>query len=135
MYDIDDDSIISTKDVLPALRALGYNPNTVIFDKIREIDMESEDDEGRLKYDDFLELVCQQIRYSFSKEDMLEDFKIIDINNDGEITRTELRNYLESLQLSLSDDEIDEIVSKADLNNDGSVDYNEFIFLMTRPDE
>lgn len=132
MYDKDNDGIITTKDAKPAMRALGHNPNSVVLEKIKEIEIESEDadGEGKLKYHDFLDLVCQQIRYSFTAEDFLEDFKAIDVNNDGTISKLELRNYLESLGMPFSDREIDEIVDDADLNNDGTIDYNEFVIMM-----
>lgn len=130
LYDDDKDGIITTKQVKPAMRALGYNPNSVVLEKIKAIDIESEDGEGRLKYEDFLNLVCQQIRYSFTSEDMFKDFQDIDVNNDGKITKLELRDYLKTLQMPFSDEEIDEIVFEADLNNDGLIDYKEFVIMM-----
>lgn len=130
MYDDDNDGIISTKELKPALRALGYNPNSVVLDKIKAIDDESEDGEGRLEYEDFLNLVCQQIRYSFTSKDMLEDFEAIDVNKDGKISQLELRNYLDSLRMPFSVEEIDEIVYTADLDNDGTIDYKEFVIMM-----
>lgn len=82
MYDDDNDGIITIKELKPVLRALGYKPNSIVSDKIREIDIEREDEEGRLNCDDFLNLVCQQFRYTSKSEDMLEDFEAIDANKD-----------------------------------------------------
>lgn len=136
LFDDDKDGIITTKEVKPAMRALGYNPNSVILDKIKAIDIGREDGDGSLNYEDFLNLVCQQIRYSFSSEDMFKDFEEIDVNNDGKITKLELRRYLENLGMPFSDEEIDGIVFEADLNNDGFIDYKEFVRMMCpdRPD-
>lgn len=130
MYDEDNDGIITTKQLVPALRALGYNPSSVVLDKIKEMDADGEEGEGRVEYAGLLEIVCQQIHYSFTSEDMLKDFEEIDVNKDGKISKLELRNYLESLHLPFSGEEIDEIVYKADLNNDGTIDYTEFVIMM-----
>jgi len=134
MYDADSDAMLTTKELIPALRALGYNPNAVVLEKIAEMDMESADGAAKLDYDAFLGFVAAQLRYAFTSNDMLRDFKAIDVNNDGHITKLELRTYLEKLKVPFSDDEIDEIVNGADLNNDGVIDYSEFILMMC-PDE
>lgn len=130
MHDEDMDGVISTQVVVSALRAFGYRPNKPVMDKIKQLDMENEDGIGKLKYDNFLDLVCQQIRYSFTSEDLLEDLKAIDVNDDGKISKEELRKYLESLQIPFSDEELDEIVNDADLDNDSAIDYREFVIMM-----
>lgn len=122
LYDDDNDGIITTDDLVRTMRALGYNPNSVILDRIKTIDAVSEDA--------FIDLVCQQIRYSFTRDDILEDFMVIDVNGDGRITSQELRHYLESLQLPFSEEEIEGIVDEADLNNDGTIDYKELLTML-----
>lgn len=130
MYDTDRDGAITTSELIPALRALGYNSNQVIVERIREMDLESNDGVGKLSFDDFLDFVVTYLRYTFTMDDMLEDFKHIDVDNDGTITSSELKTYLENLKIPLSDDEIQEIVNSADLNGDGSIDYKEFVTMM-----
>lgn len=134
MHDSDNDGVISTKEAQSALRAFGHRPNKVALDKIKQIDLKAEDGEGKLKYDDFLDLVCQQIHSSFKKEDMLEDLKAIDVNDAGKITKADLRKYLESLEIPFSDEEIEEIVNEADLNNDNAIDYKKFVITMCSDD-
>lgn len=134
MHDEDKRGIITTTRARYALKALGHNPNEMILEKMKAIAIESEDGEGKLSFENFLDLVCQQIRYSFTDEDMIEDFKTIDKDEDGKISKFELRSYLENLKIPFSSDEIDEIVHDADHNKDGCIDYSEFIIMM-RPDE
>lgn len=131
MYDRDADNTITTTELIPALRALGYNTNQVISEKIKEMDLESDDGVGKLSFDDFLNFIVMHIRYSFTSTDMMEDFKLIDVNNDGKITKSELKGYLERLKIPFSDEELDEIVNTADLDNDGSIDYKEFVIMMS----
>jgi Ca2+-binding EF-hand superfamily protein len=130
LYMNEKDNTITTSELVSALRALGYNSNQVILDKIKEMDIEKEDGVSKLKFQDFLNFVVTYIRYAFSMEDMLSDFKLIDADNDGKITRIELQSYLESLKIPFSDEEIAEIVEEADLNNDGHIDYKEVVIMM-----
>lgn len=69
MYDDDKDGIITTKEVKPAMRAFGYNPNSVVSEKIKAKG-KSEDVEGRLNYQ-------EQIRYSFQSKNMYKDLKTL----------------------------------------------------------
>lgn len=135
MYDKDGDNMITTVELTPALRALGYNSNQVIVERITEMNRESSDGVGKVSFEDFLDVVVMYLRYTFTMNDMLEDFKLIDVDNDGKITKTELKSYLESLQVHLSHEEIEEIVNAADLDNDGSIDYMEFVIMMSPKDE
>lgn len=131
MYDKDADSAITTTELIPALRALGYNSNQVILEKINEKDLESDDGSAKLSFEDFLDFIVMHIRYAFTSEDMMADFQLIDVDNDGKITKSELKGYLETLKIPFCDEEVDEIVNAADLNNDGSIDYKEFVIMMS----
>lgn len=131
MYDKDGDNMITTAEIIPAMRALGYNSNQVIVERIREMDLESPNGVGKLSFDDFLDIVVTHLRYTFTMNDMIEDFKDIDVDNDGKITKSELKTYFESLKIQFSDDEIEDIVNSADLNNDGIIDYKEFLIMMS----
>lgn len=135
MYDSDEDEIITTTQLVPALRALGYKTNRIIIEKIRKKNLESEDGIGKLKFEDFVKFVITYIRYAFSKDDMIADLRLIDVNNDGSITKLELQNYLKRLTIPLSNDEIEDAVNATDLNNDGKIDYNEFAAMMCPHDK
>ncbi|KAK4781273.1 hypothetical protein SAY87_017379 [Trapa incisa] len=57
-------------------------------------------------------------------------FSTFDRNGDGFITRQELRDSLRGIRIFLSDDEVDQIVSRSDLNGDGLIDFEEFCKLL-----
>lgn len=130
MFDTDNDDFINTKELLPAMRAVGYNPNSVILDLIKEKDIDSDDGIAKLNFDEFVRTVCQQIRYSYTSDDIIEDFKLIDTDGDGKISKPELQTYLYNLKMPYSDEEIEEMVNEADLDNDGTINYQEFILMM-----
>ncbi|OMJ82999.1 hypothetical protein SteCoe_16147 [Stentor coeruleus] len=66
---------------------------------------------------------------SFSTtEDLLHDqFKKIDINNDGFITSEELKNILLYGEERLTEEEADSIIKEFDKNEDGKVSIKEFL--------
>lgn len=130
MFDTDKDEFLNTKELLPAMRAVGYNPNSVILDLIKEKDVDSEDGIAKINFDEFVRIVCQQIRYTYTSDDIIEDFKMIDTNGDGNISKSELQTYLSSLNMPYLDEEIEEMVNEADLDNDGTINYQEFILMM-----
>lgn len=130
MFDTDNDEFINTKELLPAMRAVGFNPNSVILDLIKEKDVDSEDGIAKLNFDEFVRIICQQVRYTYTSDDIIEDFKLIDKDGDGKISKSELQTYLYSLNMPYSDEEIEEMVDEADLDNDGTINYQEFIFMM-----
>jgi Ca2+-binding EF-hand superfamily protein len=130
MFDIDKDGKLTTKELVQALRALGQNPNSVIRERITDLDVDSEDGLGRLNYSQFLRFYVANVRYSFKSSDIVKDFALIDADNDGKITKLELKNYLESLKIPFTTSELDEMVNAADLNHDGVIDYQEFITMM-----
>lgn len=59
-----------------------------------------------------------------------EAFSIYDTNNDGFITKDELRHMLETLGDHPSEEQIDRMMKDADLNGDGKISLEEFISLM-----
>ena len=45
----------------------------------------------------------------------------MDTDGDGIVTRKELQDYLKSLKIQFTDEEIDEMVNEADIDNDGEI--------------
>lgn len=57
-------------------------------------------------------------------------FATFDKNGDGFITRQELRESLKGMRILMTDEELDELVSKSDDNGDGLIDFDEFCNLL-----
>ncbi|GLT50040.1 hypothetical protein SLA2020_235520 [Shorea laevis] len=70
------------------------------------------------------------IAQSLSKEEIAglkEMFKIIDIDNSGQITFEELKAGLKRVGANLKEYEIYDLMHAVDIDNSGSIDYGEFI--------
>ena len=63
-------------------------------------------------------------------EDVVSAFRIIDSNNDGSLSKSELEAGMNSFGKKFSQVEIDSVFSLADVNTDGEINYSEFVSVM-----
>jgi len=61
-----------------------------------------------------------------------EAFSLFDKDNSGSITAEELGTVMRSLGQEISNAEIQHMIQEVDTDGDGSVDFDEFLTLMTR---
>ena len=57
-------------------------------------------------------------------------FKHFDKNNDGVLSKREIKNMLRPLHNDITQCEIDRMIEKADVNHDGVINFKEFINAM-----
>jgi Ca2+-binding EF-hand superfamily protein len=57
-----------------------------------------------------------------AEEEMRQAFNVFDHDRNGSISIDELRQVMHSLDETLTDDQIDEMMKEADLNGDGTID-------------
>lgn len=63
---------------------------------------------------------------SKNESEMRKVFATFDKNSDGFITKQELKDYLRNIKMLLSENEVEDMVSKLDSNGDGLIDFEEF---------
>ena len=69
----------------------------------------------------------------FSAEEMAQieqNFKLLDVNGDGRICRSELAEALEKQEAELSEEDLDRIWGEADKDESGCINFEEFVALM-----
>ncbi|CAI9097536.1 OLC1v1033988C1 [Oldenlandia corymbosa var. corymbosa] len=78
-------------------------------------------------------IAIRVIAESLSEEEIAglkQMFKMIDVDNSGNITLEELKNGLEKVGANLKDSEIVSLMEAADIDNSGTIDYGEFVAAM-----
>ena len=84
---------------------------------------------GLIDYTEFIAACLQS--YNYLKENHLRSaFAYFDKDDSGTISKDELRLCLQSDDFTLSEEQIDQLLSGVDANNDGQIDYQEFITMM-----
>ena len=61
---------------------------------------------------------------------MEEAFAVFDVDKDGYITKSELRQVMNRLGESLTDEQLDAMIREADSDGDGKIDIKYFRSLM-----
>ncbi|KAK5607174.1 Calcium-binding protein 5 [Crenichthys baileyi] len=133
-FDKDKDGLISCKDLGNLMRTMGYMPTEMeLIELSQNINMNLG---GRVDFEDFVELMAPKLLAEtagmIGMKELKDAFKEFDMDGDGEITTDELRAAMNKLMGEhMSRREIDAIVKEADDNGDGTVDFEEFVRMMS----
>ena len=126
LFDKDADGFITTEELGNVMRSLGQNPTEAqLEDMISELDV---DGNGSLDFPEFLTMLNRRTRTNEdSEEELVEAFKVFDVDGSGFIQPADLRVIKARLGEILSDEEIDQMIRSADVDGDGQLNLEEFI--------
>ena len=105
------------------LRKHGFKPtDNDIKSMIRNVDAKSGD--GGIDFDEFIELLVNHGRDI--EDDIVQSFKVFDIDGDGLITEDELQVTMNKLGEPMNDQEVKAMIAEADQDGDGKINFKEF---------
>lgn len=73
-----------------------------------------------------LSFIASQLTTKTEQEEMLELFKKLDFDNNGTLSKQDLKNGISQFK-QISDREIDQIMVEVDIDESGEIDYSEFL--------
>ncbi|GLG93259.1 Troponin C, isoform 2, partial [Gryllus bimaculatus] len=131
-FDSEKSGSISTNMVEDILRLMGQPFNrTILEEMIEEVDA---DKSGRLEFEEFVTLaakfIIEEDAEAMEKE-LREAFRLYDKEGNGYIPTACLREILHELDDQLTDEELDMMIEEIDSDGSGTVDYDEFMEMMT----
>ncbi|KAL4787322.1 hypothetical protein BJX76DRAFT_318883 [Aspergillus varians] len=130
VFDKDGNGEITAQELGEVMRSLGQNPtDTELQDIVDELDV---DRTGTIDFDEFLVMMSRKVKNSDPEAELREAFAVFDQDNSGTISADELRKVLTSIGDNVTDADVDEMLTLADTNGDGSIDYDEFVKLMSQ---
>ncbi|CAG0883488.1 unnamed protein product [Cyprideis torosa] len=98
---------------------------------IQEVDV---DGSGQIEFNEFVLLSSKFMADEDSgvmEQELREAFRLYDKQGQGFITTGVLREIIHELDPKLSEDELDEMIGEIDTDGSGTVDFDEFMEMMT----
>lgn len=120
---------IQCRDIGYVLRILGQNPTE---DEIVDMVMKANCDwEGFMDRDEFVAVAAEILKASVDQmDDVRSAFRVFDHNNDGTISKEELKDAMVNFGTRCTDEEFAAMFAEADKNQDGLIDFDEFVDMM-----
>lgn len=117
LFDDDHSGQIDSTELQNVLKKLGLNPTEEeLQDIIQDID---KDNDGTIDYSEFLRLMANKLKDAQTEEELLEAFKVFDIQGKQRFGEGELKEICQRLKCDFTSEEIKEMIAVADINGDG----------------
>ncbi|KAJ9602693.1 hypothetical protein H2200_012887 [Cladophialophora chaetospira] len=129
LFDKDGSGTITAQELGEIMKSLGQNPSdSELQDMINEVDV---DHSGAIDFDEFIKMMSTTVKAQDFAHETRAAFNVFDKDGSGTISADELRQVMKSLGENLTDEEIDEMIREADKDKNGTIDYEEFVQLLS----
>jgi len=129
LFDKDESGTITAQELGDIMKSLGQNPSdSELQDMINEVDV---DHSGSIDFEEFLKMMSTTVKAQDFAHETRAAFNVFDKDGSGTISADELRQVMKSLGENLTDEEIDEMIREADKDKNGTIDYDEFVQLLS----
>ena len=126
LYDPNNEGFVNSKDTSKILQAMGRTLEE--DDEQNFLQAADPENTGKISKDNFLTTV--EALYSLSKDtvnELMEAFKMYDINNTGKISVKNLKKILVKIGQGFSEEEADDVIKYINVDKEGNIDYADFI--------
>ncbi|XP_037966409.2 caltractin isoform X1 [Plutella xylostella] len=119
---------IKAEDFRVAIKALGYEPTEEeLKNMINGVDKAGS---GKLSFENFETAIMRKIMSLDSDGDIMKSFRLFDCDDSGLISFENLKRVTGILGISLTDEEIEEMIEDADKDFNGYVSAQEFMRIL-----
>ena len=124
MFDTDNDSKITTKELGDCLRVCGAAPEQ----KDLEMVIQGLEENGNeyISFEKFLVLLEKILINQDTEEDIINQFKKMDRLDNGTISEEDLRHLMSNYDNPLSKEEIEDIIREANVDQNGFINIERF---------
>ncbi|UYV62299.1 hypothetical protein LAZ67_2000062 [Cordylochernes scorpioides] len=130
LLDKNKDGCVNASELKLMLENLGIALNDLIIQGL--ISQASRRDDGLVNEEEFLSWMSRHTVHDDVMEDLLAAFRVFDKDNNGYITRDELKVAMEMIGEPMSDAQLDDLLKETDVDHDGRINYegNLHIYLL-----
>jgi len=132
MFDKAKKGFIHTSQVGQILRTMGQAfEERDLKQLIKEFDS---DGSGEIEFEEFCALIARFVSDEDTgalEEELREAFRLYDKQGNGYINVSDLRDILRALDEKITEDELDEMIAEIDTDGSGTVDFDEFMEMMS----
>lgn len=125
LFDKNGDGVITISELGRVMRSLGQNPTEAELEAIiNEFDISGD---GSIGFQEFLSLMARTTKTTDIEEELLELFRMFDVDGNGLISAIELRHMMINIGERVNDEEIQEMIRQVDVDGDGHINFEEFL--------
>ncbi|CAH1182025.1 unnamed protein product [Phyllotreta striolata] len=135
-FDVEKKGSIGTVMVGTILSMLGIQTTESMLKEI--IDEVDADGSGELEFEEFITLASRfmvEEDAEAMQQELKEAFRLYDKEGNGYITTSTLKEILKELDDKITNDELDMMIEEIDQDGSGTVDFDEFMEVMTGGDD
>ncbi|XP_028130417.1 troponin C-like [Diabrotica virgifera virgifera] len=135
-FDVEKKGSIGTVMIGTILSMLGVQTTEQTLKEI--IDEVDEDGSGELEFEEFIILASRfmvEEDAEAMQQELKEAFRLYDKEGNGYITTTTLKEILKELDDKITNEELDMMIEEIDADGSGTVDFDEFMEVMTGGDD
>ena len=132
LFDTDKSGEIDTNELKQALKNLGIDAkNQTLANMMADLD---KDNSGQIDFGEFIDMMTAKMSDRDTKEDLEKVFRLFlgDDDKSDKIQLKHLKRVARELNENMSEEELQEMITRADLNKDQGVDFDEFYQIMTK---
>ena len=128
MFDTNHDGTITPQKIGELMRKLGQIPTEK--DLICMIENVTKPGSKKIGFDEFVDMMEKKNNEEDTEVEIIDAFRAFDTESNGLISVVKLEHIIRTLGETLTDKEIEEIISEADVDGDGYINYEEFVRMM-----
>ena len=126
LFDPNNQGFINSADTTKILQAMGRKLE--VDDEQNFLQAADPENTGKILKDNFLTTV--EALFSLSKDEtseLIEAFKIFDINNTGKISVKDFKKILVKIGQEFSEEDANDVINYINVDKDGNINYADFI--------
>ena len=138
LFDSGGDGLINASELHMVMQAIGRNMSEdEVRTEIKKIKKQqrseqsgSDEDDEELNFDEFIELISEEMNDNMTKEELKEAFQEFCLDSNDKFGFNELKETLKRHGEKMPDEELRKLFKETDYDQDGKIGFEDFVRMM-----